>query len=234
MRSRFGSIALVGVAVAMALLPGAASAKSKTVYADAPPSAQIKLARYDASVAAFFLTRVTIHQGDTVKFIALGFHTFDFPGKSTSDLPLFVPGPTVSGDQDAAGNLFWFNGKVPSLRINPALFSPSGPSSYDGSTRSDSGLPAGKPKPFKLKFTKPGTYRYFCDVHPGMDGYVVVKAKGKGIPSSRQDAAALAKQIRAAVKTAKRVFKTRSPKGEVSLGQQAETESRTTRCSRRS
>lgn len=213
-------IAVTGVASVLVGLPGAASAKTttKTVYADAPPSASKVFSKYAASVNAFFLTRVTINQGDTVKFITVGFHDFDFPGTSKNDLPLIVPGPTVSGDKDAAGKLFWFNGQVPSLGINPALFAPSGPTTYDGSTRVDSGLPGKKPKPFKLTFTKPGTYKYFCDVHPGMVGFVVVKPKGKAVPSATADAAALAKQVTAAETTAKALFKTKPGKGKVSLG----------------
>jgi plastocyanin len=74
----------------------------------------------------------------------------------------------VTGVKDAAGSPFWFNGKVSKLFINPALPSPSGPSTYDGTARAESGLPAGTPKPYKIKFTKAGTYKYFCDVHQGL------------------------------------------------------------------
>ena len=57
------------------------------------------------------------------------------------------------------------------------------PTTYDGTTRIDSGLPAGngRPKPLNAVFTKAGTYRYFCDVHPFMTGEVVVKSKGQSI-----------------------------------------------------
>jgi plastocyanin len=82
----------------------------------------------------------------------------------------------------------------------------------------DSGLPLGKPKPFNVKFTKPGTYTFFCDVHPGMVGKVVVKPAGKPIPSATQDAAALAAQVTADVKAAKKAAKTKLPANTVSLG----------------
>ena len=42
-----------------------------------------------------------------------------------------------------------------------------------------------------MKFTKAGIYKYFCNVHPGMVGFVVVKPKGQKIPTAKQDAATL-------------------------------------------
>jgi plastocyanin len=219
MRTRAGIVAFAAAAVT-AVAPAAASAASKTVFADAPTSAQKVLSKYDASVNSFFQTRTTIHVGDTVKFIDNGFHTFDFPGTSGSDLPLIVGHGTVQGDKDAAGNLFWFNGKVPNLSINPALLAPIGSGTYDGSARADSGVPLGKPKPFKLTFTKAGTYKFYCDVHPGMVGFIVVKAKGKPIPTAKQDKAAIAKQVKADETTAKALFSTKpSAKNKVSLGE---------------
>src|SRR5947209_11125230 len=192
------AVAVVVAAAAMVALPAAASARTKLVYADAPPSAQRLLHRYSASVNDFFRHTVTIHQGDTVSFLSEGFHTIDLPGRSGADLPLIVPGAALSGVTDAAGRLFWFNGHVPSLGINPSLFQATGSTRYDGSQRVDSGLPlgSGPPKPFKVTFSKAGTYKYFCDVHPGMVGYVVVRAKGQRVPTARDDAAALAKQVK--------------------------------------
>jgi plastocyanin len=80
-------------------------------------------------------------------------------------------------------------------------------------------LPGGpKTDTLKIRFTKPGTYKYFCDIHPGMIGYVVVRAKGEPVPSAQQDAAALTKQITAIIRTAKRLVSTKVPADTVSVG----------------
>ena len=177
---------------------------------------------YNPDINAFFNKKTTINVGGTVSFQLLGFHTIDFPGKAGTPLPLIVPGSTlVSGVNDAAGNPFWFNGKVPNVGINAALLAPPKSKTYNGSQRLDSGVPAGSgpPKPFNVKFTKAGTYKYFCDVHPGMIGTVVVKPAGRPIPSAKQDAAATVAQVTADVKAAKKVAATKLPANTVSLGE---------------
>jgi len=196
---------IVGCAsIAAIALPTAASAATKTVSAGPPGNGTAQrllgkafLKKYSPDVNDFFLHRVTINQGDTIRFLINGFHTVDLPGSSGQDLPFIVSGATVSGAKDAAGNPFWFNGRVPSLGINPQLLSHIGGSTYNGRARVDSGIFTGNgnPPPFPVTFTKPGTYKYFCDVHPGMVGYVVVRPRGQRVPSARQDAAALARQV---------------------------------------
>ena len=52
-----------------------------------------------------------------------------------------------------------------------------GSCSYSAKGRIDSGLPVGKISNFKVKFLTAGTFKYYCDVHPGMGGVVVVKGK---------------------------------------------------------
>jgi plastocyanin len=208
--------ALACVTAALVGVPAAASAATKTVYADAPPSAGKVLNRYAAGFNDFFLHTVTINRGDTVNWRNdTGFHTIDLPGRSHNDLPFFTRGATVSGVNDSAGNPFWFNGHVPSLTVNPNLLSASGGTTYDGSKRIDSGISFSA---FRVSFTKAGTYKYFCDVHPGMVGYVVVRPKGKSVPSTRQDAAALAAEIRTDEASAKRLAKTKVKGLNVSLG----------------
>ncbi len=54
-----------------------------------------------------------------------------------------------------------------------------------------------------VKFTKAGTYKVYCDLHPGMAASVTVAKKGATIPTAKQDAAAVKKQADAAVKAAK-------------------------------
>jgi plastocyanin len=171
----------------------------------------------------FLVNRITIHAGDTVTWsgasLAGGFHSVDIPTPRGADVALLTPtGKTVSGVNDAAGNPFWFNGKVPDLSFNPQLFAPSGGNTYNGKARVDSGLPVGKPHNFKVRFLKVGTYKYFCDVHPGMHGSVVVKPRGTRIPSAKQDAATLKAEERHYLAEAKHVAATKVSGNQVSLG----------------
>ncbi len=231
---RIGSRTGIGAAVVSVALIAAsgAAAKSltKTVYAGPPPPTQGIAAKllpktftktYNPDINAFFNKKTTINVGDAVSFQLLGFHTVDFPGRAGGAQPLIVPGTTLATTVDAAGNPFWFDGKVPNVGLNPALFAPGKATTYNGSQRWDSGLPLGKPHPFKLTFTKPGTYKYFCDVHPGMIGTVVVKPAGATIPTAKQDAAATVAQVTADVKAAAKVAKAKLPANTVSLGETA-------------
>ncbi len=176
---------------------------------------------YSPDINAFFNKKTTINVGDSVSFQLRGFHTVDFPAAGGAALPLIVPGKLATGVNDAAGNPFWFDGRVPNVGLNTALFAPPKAKTYNGSARWDSGLPAGNgpPKPFNLKFTKPGTYKFFCDIHPGMIGTIVVKPAGKAIPSAKQDAAATVAQLTADIKAAKKVAATKQPADTVSLGE---------------
>jgi plastocyanin len=212
-----------------------AMAKSLTKVVSAGPSPAVnKIAAklvpknfvktYQPDINAFFNKKTTINVGDTVSFQLAGFHDIDLPGKAAAPLPLIVPSSTiVSGVNDAAGNPFWFNGKVPNVGINAAVLAPSKAKTYNGTQRVVSGLPAptGPPKPFNVKFTKAGTYTYFCDVHPGMIGTVVVKPAGKSIPTAKQDAKALAAQATTDIKAAVKVAKPKLPPDTVSLGESA-------------
>ena len=220
MRRRSGLWAAVCAAGALIVAPASASAITKTVYAGETPAAGKVISKYGAAVNAFFMSRVTIHRGDSIKFLIHGFHDIDLPGSSGKAQPLILPGPTISGVNDAAGQPFWFNGKLPSLSLNPAVVIPKLASTYDGTTQIVDPAPAlAPPKPVTVAFTKTGTYKYFCDIHAGMVGYVVVKATGKPIPSAKQDRKALKAQEKAVEVTAKRVFKTKVPKNTVDLGQ---------------
>lgn len=215
----------MGALCAVIALPAAAAARTKVVFAGGPPAFASKIQKYGAGVNNFLLNKVTIHAGDSVvwdgKALAGGFHTVDIPAIGGSDLPLILPTSTkVSGVLDAAGNPFWFNGQS-NLTFNPKLFKAIGGHKSNGSARIDSGLPLGPPKSFAVKFTKPGVYRYFCDVHYGMQGTVVVLAKHKRVPSSKQDGKALKKAEAAYVASAKQLDKTTAPTNSVSLGASA-------------
>jgi plastocyanin len=233
MHRRIG-LSIVVVAFAAALIQvSAAAAATKVVYAGEPSSTKAlagkllgktvkTLAKDSPGINAFFNQTVTINQGDSVKWtgLAANFHTVDIPAKGGQDLPLIVPGPLVTGVNDFAGSPFWFNGHVPALGFNAKLLGPIGGSVYNGSSRIDSGLPVGphSRNTLKVTFTKPGVYKYFCDVHAGMVGYVVVRAKGKPVPTPTQDAAALLKQQTTALLAAGKLTKVKQPPNHVSLG----------------
>ena len=213
--------ALGCAATLLAAVPAAASARTHLVWAGGTPGFQKALANsYGGEALDFFPHSVTVNQGDTIEWqgMSIGFHSIDVPKKGGADLPLILPtGTNASGLNDAAGNPFWFNG-APNVGFNPALGGPSGGGVYNGSTRAASGLPLGPPKAYKLKFTKPGTYVYFCDVHYDMRGVVVVKPAGKPIPTKRQEAASIVAQQARDTKIAKKLAKTKVSGDRVSLG----------------
>jgi plastocyanin len=222
------AFAMGAALVAILAVPAVALAGSKPVFVGPPPSI-VKIAprllpknfghAYNPDINAFFRTRTTIHVGDTVSFKFRGFHTVDLPGKAGTSLPLIVPGSTVATGNDAAGNPFWFSGHVPAVGFNPALLARSKATTYNGSTRLVSGL--GQSKPFNIKFTKTGSFKFYCDVHPGMVGTIVVKSKSATIPTAKQDTAAADAQVTADVKAAKALPKTKIPSDTVSLGETA-------------
>ena len=212
-------IALIA-AVALAV-PGAAGAATKTVTMGATPKqARVLQQQLSSDANQFFRSTVTIHAGDAVRFAPFGFHNVDFPKRGGDPLPLVVPGAPTSGQVDAAGAPFWFNGQ-PGVGFNPALTrSNFGKTlSYTGARAVNSGLPlAAKPKPMTVRFPRAGTFTYFCDVHPGMKGKVRVKRRGTPIPSKRADKSAVAQQVAKAVAAARKLRQTDAPANSVFLG----------------
>jgi plastocyanin len=144
--------------------------------------------------------------GDTVRFIPNNFHTVDLPGRRTTKLPVIsAVGPTIAGSVDAAGAPFWFNG-LQNVGFTPALLRPAfgKTRTYSGRSAVLSGLPlANRPKPLSVRFTRPGRYRYFCDVHFGMTGIVRVVARSHRVPSAAADRKTLRRQEKATLRTAK-------------------------------
>jgi plastocyanin len=217
------ALLVLALATAALVSPSLAMARTKTVFVGGPVKWANSL-RYGASLNNFLINRVIINVGDTVVWngasLGNGFHTVDIPKLNGSDLAVFTAtGNTVQGANDAAGSPFWFNGHVPVLSFNTMLFGPSGSKGYNGTTRVESGLPlGGKPADFKVKFLTAGVFKYFCDVHYGMAGDVVVKPKGAPVPTAQQDAAKLRSEEQHYVTEAKRVAKTKVPTNQVSLG----------------
>ena len=210
--------------VVLLALPAAAQARTKSVNLGIPPSAnkQFEKLQLPLDVNDFFPHGVTINKGDKIRFLPVGFHSFDFPARGGDMLPLITPtGDKVSGVNDAAGSPFWFNGQD-QVGFNPALFPPGKfgkKVSYNGSKRVASGLPlAENLKPVTVTFKKVGRFTYFCNIHSGMTGTVAVRPKGKKVPSKRADAKAVKRQVAASIKTAKALPKTTPPANTVNVG----------------
>lgn len=218
-----GRLLAAGIAAAATLaVPAAASAATKVVDVGLPVKSQKSFQKVSADVNDFFPHGATIHVGDSIRFTPTGeFHTVNFPARGKRPLPLVTPtGQTISGVNDAAGSPFWFNGQ-PQLGFNPALFKLLYGKHVKFNPRKglESGLPvAPKLKPFTVKFSKAGRFVYYCNVHPGMKGVVIVKPKSRRIPSRRSDARSLRAQLSRDLKTAKTLSRTKVPSGVVGIG----------------
>ncbi len=137
-----------------------------------------------ATLDLFLPSRLVIQAGDSVTFSSATFHTVTYAPRPQ---PLFLPDPAKAtyGDVlDAAGTPFYFSG-LPKLIYNPLAFGPYGPRTISGKTPASSGAltpPGRKPATATYTFPQPGTYRLFCQVHPGMTGTVVVRPAGGAAP----------------------------------------------------
>jgi plastocyanin len=209
---RRSSLVAFTAAVCSLAVPAAASAA--TTFVTAGPAIKRAPAGVpkDADLNQFFPKAVTVHVGDSVSWTLAGFHVVELPKAGEAGPQLAVPDPSrpATGFNDAAGAAFWFNGQgtpvVPSI---VALGSGSG-KAYDGSAPAGSGLPlSAKPKPFVVRFTKAGTYTYFCTIHPGMVGTVRVVGKAKPAESATAVKRAVARQLATGFATLKRIDKAR-------------------------
>jgi plastocyanin len=209
---------LVAAAAVSALAPAGASAATRNVLAGADGVARNVPAGYTPN--AFFRRSVTIHVGDSVRWQFRGFHTVTIPSKGQGVPPLIAPNPgqPVSGFTDAAGRPFWFNGQA-SLPFNLLAAAPQGGTTYDGQSLVGSGVPQGaSPKPFTVRFTQPGVFQYYCAIHNGMRGTVVVRRAAKPIPTARQNAREAAFEINANARHARLVATKPVAAGTVSVG----------------
>jgi plastocyanin len=198
---------ILAAALGSLLIPAAAAqGATKDMFAGTPPKGVLKGVPDTATDNAFYAKKVTIHQGDRVRFKALGFHNILLAPKGKAP-ELFATDPTkpVGSVKDAAGADFWFK-DLPSVGINPAVAAPGAGKVFTGKEVISSGIPiAGAPKPMTVKFPKKGTYTVLCALHPGMKGTIVVKAKKAKIPTSKQDAKRIRAQVKAATKLAKKL-----------------------------
>src|SRR3954447_17192998 len=197
------AVVVAAAGLAMLAAAPAALAKTKSVDVGTPVPYQKQLQRDLGSDAnAFFPRTIAVNVGDSVKFTPRAFHSVDFPKKGGKALRLITgTGTKVAGAVDAAGAAFWFNGQD-QLGFNQKLLKDKWgkKNSFTGSKSINSGLPfAAKPKPYTVKFTKAGTFTYFCDVHPGMKGTVRVLDKGTTVPTQKSDKQRATAQGKAAV-----------------------------------
>jgi plastocyanin len=215
---------IAAAAVAATALVPAASAQGATRHVTAGPPFKVAGVPKGSDSNAYFVKRVTIHVGDRVRWKINGFHTVTVPPEG-DDPPPFIgqdaSGTKISGVNDAAGNPFWFNGQ-PILGFTPALGPPGSfgkKLTYTGAKRIESGLPfAEHPKAFTVKFTKAGSYTYYCNIHAGMKGRIRVVAKSHKVPSAKADAKTLKAQVASTLKTAKALANTTVAPGNVSVG----------------
>jgi plastocyanin len=215
---------VLGVTLVLAI-PTAAVAAQKDVSLGPPRAAQRALQPTASDVNDFFPHEVRVHVGDKVRFVPNGFHTVDLPGRRSRKLPLITPVvQRIAGVVDAAGAPFWFNGQ-PQLGFNRLLLTSAFGKSrnYDGSKAVLSGLPIQqRPQPMTVKFNKTGTFRYFCDVHPGMTGTVRVVSSSADVPTTAQDRRTVARQVASTLARAKVLANTPAPgNNTVDVGEQA-------------
>jgi plastocyanin len=212
--------AAFAVALCSLALPAASQAATKLVVAGPPMAKQPAGYPKDIYANQFFPKSVAVNVGDTLKFQFAGFHAAHFVKKGGTPPPFAFPDPAgtkTAGVKDAAGADFWFNGQ-PQLIFHPTLVAglKSG-TAFDGSKDVYSGAPAenGKPKPWSVKFTKAGTFSYYCPIHPGMDATVKVLPKGKAVPSARADTARVNAQLAKDLANLKTLDKKAPPAGNV-------------------
>lgn len=206
MRKSHRPIAVAALVVAALAPAAAAQAATKTV--DLGLAKLPKGTPEAASFYSFFPAKVTIHAGDKVSYRTNGFGlVFSGPRSKIESIAKLDPAAPVTGVNDPAGTPFWFNGVAPSASVNPSYLEQAG----DGKVRKGQKdvdhdlLPLDKPKPYKLTFAKPGTYKIYDALHPKIVNTVVVKAKGKQIPGKAADRSAVVKQAAKSAAEAKKL-----------------------------
>ena len=203
MSSRVPHTALA-VAAAALLVPAGAQAATKAVYAG-PPVAKAQNLPPEAVGNAFYPRTIKVRQGGKVAFKVGGFHDVVFPAKGRPLPGFHVPDPAkpVTDAKDASGAAYWFNGQ-PGWFIDPVNVLPTGDGVIDGKAVDGSGVYQGQgaPPDYVATFSKQGTYRYVCTIHPGMKGKVQVVSKHAKAPSKAKDAKTVDKQIGRTVKLA--------------------------------
>jgi plastocyanin len=214
---------LLTACTAVLLLVGSAAAEAATrsVYMGTPPQAGRSFERLLTDVNDYFPHTTTIRQGDSIRFLPVGFHNVDLPARGEDPLALASPtGEKVAGINDAANAAFWFNGQDQlgfTRELGQSGFGKR--FTYDGSERVNSGLPlAERPKPMTVRFDRRGTFTFLCNVHAGMKGRVRVRAKSADAPSNREHNRAVTRQIERSLRTARGLEDVDAPANTFNVG----------------
>jgi plastocyanin len=185
-------VVVAALAVCGSAIPArhASAAATYTVFLgeQGPPPAEIMKLKLFGAMNQFMPSRLVIAAGDKVTFSSAGFHTVTY---SPKPIPIFLPDPkkgTYAGLTDAAGNPFYFD-DLTKIIYNPLAFGPFGPKTISGATPVSSGglsprSEKAPPATATYAFPKPGTYKLFCTLHPGMKATVVVKPAGSAVPKT--------------------------------------------------
>ena len=168
----------VGVLLTAVALLAATGSVGPVFAQSAAQTWEVQVSADDASgtlmTQGFFPGPLIIRAGDTVTWKwadALAPHSVTFlSGKP--DLPLVVPGPG-QGELTLGGAFF------------PAgLWASASSASFDGTALAHSGAPNDPTSTYSLTFTKPGTYGYVCEFHPGMRAEIIVREAGAPLPET--------------------------------------------------
>jgi plastocyanin len=205
MLARHALPALAAAAAAL-LAPAAAQAATRTVYAG-PPVAQAKALPESSTGNAFYPRTTTLNAGGKVAFKIGGLHNVLFAPTGAAT-PFHAPDPArpVAGVKDLSVADAWFNGQ-PGWFIDPTHVVPSGDKVVDGKALDGSGIFTGRgaPPDYVVSFPRAGSYTFLCTVHPGMKGKVRVLPKRAKAPSEAKHARAIARQVAATVRSARRL-----------------------------
>jgi plastocyanin len=215
MRNQRSLVIAAGIAALLIPASAAQAATKQVTIGPAKPLAGVPPVAFDAD---FYPRKITIAKGDHLRFKwTTGFGDVIFVPKGEDTPPLGVPRPDklVADAKDAGGNAMWFNGQ-PNLSPNIPNLMPQGGKAIDGGKVVGSGFSFDGPmKPWKVRFTKPGTYRLTSVFHPTKKLTVTVKKNRKGVPGKKADKRRLAKQIKASTKLAKKLVAFEGPQGNV-------------------
>jgi plastocyanin len=213
-----GIATAASVLALIASLASSSAALALVAPASAGPPKEPPVPHLDFN--AFFPSTTKIHVGDSVSWSINGFHTVSFLAAGQEPKGSFIPGTKlISGVLDAASMPFWFDGKATTI-LNPENALPSGGKTYNGSGFLNSGTPSrgGPPAPFVVKFTKIGTFTFFCLIHPGMKGVVKVLPKSAHVPTPASDRAAASAQEADDIVKARKLGKVKPPAATVLAG----------------
>jgi plastocyanin len=158
-----------------------------------------------SDVNAFVPNTISIHAGQSVRFVFSGFHDVTF-GRGAAP-PLAAPtGRTEPVVDDAAGKPFWWGGRAPVMGLNPRVLLGGGDGTVRPGGTAGSGLlrvltaPDNRaPAPFVVRFPFAGDYVFRCSVHPGMRGVVHVLPRRAAVSNPADVAAIGGAQLRGTI-----------------------------------